>query len=505
MAVSLAPFDYTKHSHSSRRYKEKRDQGGFPDLAHTPPGKPSRSGKSSVKSPPHLLRKIPIKSRHSSITVDHPVHTLMAELRHNSKAIDPLNEWWAGHLSVSLQRQSATEVNTAGALERVGVFRCDGHGNVLAPNPVKKGDLVCPPIPLRSFIYWPKSRLDQTSPLAPKCMTASIDAYTLAKDVDKYGCGDRTSNASTRITLWELPSMHVAMTSLVNQWKEQLHNSTDTHFSYGCFEREYSCSCAISKKQLINDSICNMASLFKFDKPIDARKKTRDQHPLHPISGFEAATFLTSCAHELRNPKTGEPEGIIFVSELVQHMLRSYENVDYRSSFNVVANVAYNGSGAPHITLHATRDISRGEILAAVFEKGVERLNPYARGRRYTVSRIISPTTLRYLENSTNVTLVTACKFLRAACVQPKHLDLPESVIYAHATDAILALMTSDLTPSAHFKKHIESLLGELLSTLAIPENQVGNITTVNRRCREGRALAYWARLLCDYITSKNG
>ncbi len=518
MSVSLERYNYIKSSHSYHHppyhhhhpHKKFSPKSDFPVLVSKPHDK--TAAKSLKNSTPNSLKPQITEVKTPSLTapnpslfkfaikaaVDHPSHRLMAELRLDSKAMDGVNAWWAGHLAVSLQRRSATEVNTAGFRGRVKTFQCDDKGNVPSPGNYESGALICPPIPLRSAIYFHDGQSPPTPSAeikkATHCMLTNIDYKDIAADVSKTGSGERNGQGAECVNLWTLDSMKRAISSLISQWKEQLHNCADTHFCYGGLEREYTCACSHSKRQLVSNSIVNMLAILNFDRPVEAELKVAYQHPLHPISGFELASLLFACAHEVRHPRTGSIEAIIFVNELLQHMLRSYESPFCNGGFNVLATVTLYGPDSPCVTLRATRAIKYGEILTAAFDRGIEPFNPHGCATRYQINRNPSPLEVNHLEKVALVKVVTARQFLRQVTYDPSALGADAMIVYVHATDALIAMLRSVSKLSKEFKGYVKPMLENILTLLDIPHHQVGDANTINRRHREARALAFWIR-----------
>lgn len=505
MAVSLARYNYTKTPLSSRRHKEAVAQIDFPHLPAKVEVKAPLAKKSDQDRTAASQFVRTIKSNIKATFASHPSRDLMAELRQGSQPMDALSAWWAGHTAVSLQRRSATELNTAGPLERVGVFRCNGSGQVVAPDNFKKDEPICPPIPLRSVIYYKASnataqQLVQTN---HHCMTAYVDPTALAQDIKNCGIACRNANGTERISLWEVKSLRHALASLVNQWKAQLHNATDTHFCYGALEREYTCSCTPSKKQLMITAIQDIMTLDKLDKPIEPERKSPAQHPLHPISGFELGTLLIASAHEVKDTQTGKPRALVFMNELVQHMLRTFESDTYRAPFNVAASVMLGGADGPYIKLYATRDIARGDVLAAVLDKGIERFNPYSCAKRYQAKKSIQPDgNLTTMESYITANLIAVRAFLTMTARSTQTLEFSDTILYAHATDAITFVLMANAKLSEAFMMNIGPIIGDLIKLLEVHDVEMDKATSINRRRREGRALLIWARALNMRIES---
>lgn len=452
----------------------------------------------------------------------HPVRSLMNELRTNSSPIERTHEWWTGHLHTSLH---APLVTAAGSSDKIPVasypvqedpmhlFRCNGAGEVIASRNYAADEDICQSIQLRSciFLHKPEEAERKESDIhshmgkIAHCRTAVVDNSILSRAVRDSECDTRYTSASAAINAWTLPPLRDALTKLTDQWKEHIAEASDPAFAMACLKREHGCVCRPFQVRTFTSALENMsAAQMNIVNPLDASSQV--DTPL-ALSTFDVFCMLVGNAVEVRRPDTGSAQAIVFISELVQHMLKPC----FRDMAlpNVRASVHLTGHRAPCIVLTATRAIKKGERFAAIFDRGTEAFNPFAMLQRHIIyPRTAVPPNAKIFLKAFEVFHLSATHFeqLDAISTQQPLLDAGDQLdhntfLYANISDAAIRVLLYLSYIHKEARAKLRRILRQLINVLSMSKTPID--VTKQPIPGDRRAPIHWCTTLLSHLGPK--
>lgn len=400
-----------------------------------------------------------------------PFNEVKAPLSNVLSRSSELQEWWYGQSYSTLFEHDASNVTA---------FRCDRQGGVKAPKSIKVGEDVCKPIPLRSTILFSNGTRQMPRYATQSAMFAFVDRTVLLKELESSDAISRQTSNGESVSLWNMKSIYRAFTAIQTSWKKQF--SAFGPDALANFRREYACTCEPSRCDILCCALEHSAVYMPLERDV--------------------FTALTRHAVEMRDQDTGEPLGIGFVNELIQHMLAPAYRIGHHpvnkqtptppalhpssnASRNYVGAVVNSGrtepsppppsppsstllsmpepnaavyvhleSSKPYFSVVALRDIAEGENIVASLGRG---LGPWRHQDR--TLHFMNPATLNMIElNNARTTAtgvinnlhrhlqsfivpsqVATVKRVQASIAQDDRVNLRQ--LLPHVTDAILTLV----------------------------------------------------------------